>query len=204
MAIDDIVRMSQATGVGGLKSFNNFNTDYGDFGAYQRIATKLMDGTTSDINFTNIPQIYQDLFIVVYGRSDYAANDVLIQSYINGDFTSTIYSQTRLEGDGASAYSTRTANTGAVACGYIPAGSSTAGIFGSITYHILNYTNTSTYKTTLTRAASDRNGAGRTSLYVNTYRSTAAITSVGVATYGIGNYVSGSRVSLYGIRAGNS
>ena len=168
-------------------------------GAMVPIASVTFTGSTSDFNFTNIPQGYQDLLFVIYGRSDYASNDVLIQSYINGNFASN-YSDTTLEGDGTSAYSSRDTNYGAVKIGFLPGGNSTSGIFGSMEYHILNYANSSTYKSTLSRSASDRNGSGKTGLFVSLWRSTAAITSVGVATYGVGNFVSGSTVTLYGVR----
>lgn len=183
----------------GVKSNRFWDQDTAQ-GAMVPIATQIFVGTTSDINFTNIPQTFQDLMIVVNGRSSFAANDVLIQSYLNGDFSATTYSNTRLEGDGASANSTRNANTGAVAVGHIPASSASVGVTGSIVYHIFNYTSSTTFKTTLSRWAADRNGAGRTGLFVTLWRNTNALTSVGVATYGLGN-LTGS-VTLYGIKAG--
>jgi hypothetical protein len=168
-------------------------------GAIVPIGSTTFGGSTSDVEFTNIPQVYQDLFFVVYGRGTFGANEVLIQSYANNDFSS-IYSTTRLDGDGSSATSSRTTGNSGFHFGYIPSANSTSGAFGSITGHILNYANSTTFKTSLTRYANDRNGAGNTGLYAGLYRSTAAITRLGIATYGVGNFVSGSTITLYGVR----
>jgi hypothetical protein len=168
-------------------------------GAMVPIGSQLLTGSTSDVTFVNIPQGYQDLYYVVFGRSDFSAVDVLIQSYVNNAFSS--YSTTFLQGDGSSATSFRTTGNAGYALGYVPGGSSTSGIFGSITGHILNYSNSSTFKTVISRSVSDRNGAGKSNLTAGLYRSTSPVTSFGIATYGVGNWVSGSRISLYGIRS---
>jgi len=168
-------------------------------GSVVPLASYVADGTTYGATFTNIPQVYQDLFVVVNGRGAYAANTVLIQANINNTFGSN-GSQTELKGDGSSATSTRLTNQGGVALGYLPAANATASVFGSMEIHILNYANSTTNKTTLCRYASDYNGAGVTGLTVGLQRPTTAITLLEVATYGVGNLVSGSRISLYGIR----
>jgi hypothetical protein len=169
-------------------------------GAMVPIRSEALSGSISDVKFINIPQGYQDLYFVVYGRSDFAAVDVLVQSYVNDDFNS-LYSSTRLEGDGANPSSYRTTANAGYALGYVPGGTSGTNVFGSLTGHILNYSNSSTFKTVISRSAADRNGAGRTNLNVGLYRSTSPVTILGIATYGVGNWVSGSRISLYGVRS---
>jgi len=196
----------ELSGAGSVKTGRTLYTSMNagnQFGAMVLIASQTFAGSTSDVEFTNIPQTYQDLFYVVNGRGTFAANQVLIQSYANNDFAS-IYSTTRLDGDGANAQSSRQTGNAGFQFGYIPSANGTAGAFGSITGNILNYSNSTTSKTSISRFADDRNGGGSTGVYISLYRSTAPITRLGIATYGVGNFVSGTTVTLYGIRAVSS
>ena len=152
---------------------------------------------TAAINFTNIPQTYQDLMLVINSRDTTAATVTTLFNYLNNDGT-TNYSYTYLDGNGTSASSSRVANTapfgGAVQIG----ASATSGIFSSNIMHILNYANTTTYKTVLWRSAADANGSGNTRLTVGLYRSTLGITQVYVNPASA--FATGSTVTLYGIR----
>ena len=161
--------------------------------------TSISGSTTSDVTFANIPQTYQDLMFVVNGRGSYSASYVLIQAYINGGFSG--YSTTYLQGDGSSATSSRQSATSGLYLGNLPAATSTSGIQGSIVTHILNYANTSTYKTILSRNAYDLNGSGGTRLSVNMSSSTSAVTQVNIATFGVGYFTAGTTIELFGIRS---
>ena len=181
---------------------------YGDFGALQRINYAALSGSTSDVQFNNIPQTFQDLMLVMYVRGAKSATTCSFGGYIgtgangSGLLQTNENSITSLYGDGASALSTRTSNaTQLNITGGIPAASATSGIFGVCIVHFLNYANTSTFKTVLIRTATDRNGAGNTNLQVGLVRTTSAIQTVGFATYGDGNLVSGSTFALYGVRS---
>jgi hypothetical protein len=59
-----------------------------------------------------------------------------------------------------------------------------------------NYSNSTTYKSVLTRV----NNSGFTMAWVNLWRSTAAITSITIYPYS-GTFSSGSTFTLYGISA---
>ena len=171
-------------------------------GAVVPIAYGVGNGTSNGITFTNIPQTYQDLMIVVNYRSTAAVTLDLLYLYAN-NVTNGNYSSTLLNGDGSSATSTRlTSDYYGSQCGSTPGASATSGIFGSAIIHILNYTNSSQYKTAITRSASDLNGSGKTQLAVSLLRGTGAITSVSPFVYGnSGNIATGSTVTLYGIRS---
>ena len=169
-------------------------------GAVVPIGYATVSGSTSDIAFTNIPQSYQDLMFVINARGTYNAANVLIQAYLNGNYSTSNYSNTYLRGDGASASSGRATNGAGAGLGILPAATSTSGIFGSIVGHILNYSNTSTYKTIISRAAGDANGSGTTEMYTNLVRSTSAITSLNIATFGVGNFATGTTIELFGVR----
>ena len=167
-------------------------------GAVVPIATIVGDSTSSSVvlQFNNIPQTYQDLMVVFSGFPTNASTIPICN--INND-GSTIYSQTELYGTGASAASSRTTGSGSFQ--YIYGFAPSATIPFSFTAHILNYANTSTYKTMLWRAANDQNGSGQTFLQVGLYRSTNAVSTLNISTANGGYYwATGSCISLYGIR----
>jgi len=148
--------------------------------------------------FANIPSGYQDLMVVINARGSRSltSDNCLIRFNNDG---SGINSWTFLQGDGSSATSTRNSSGNSfIVVGDVPASSATSGIFGSIICHILNYANTSTYKTILSRAACDLNGSGYSEETIGLYRSTSAINRIDVTQY-VG-YTSGSTATLYGIR----
>lgn len=156
------------------------------------------------ISFSNIPQTYQDLMIVIYGRLTSSTNSFstagFFGSYANGDATSCSY--TSLRGDGSSATSTRQTGQVYFVAGALPNANATANIFGATEMHILNYTNTSTFKTILTRSSFDMNGSGGTWLTASLYSKTPAITSlIFYDPYIAGNALkTGTTIALYGIR----
>ena len=165
-------------------------------GAVVPIATQIL-ASYNNISFTNIPQTYQDLMLVVFSGTQ--------QSGSSADYARLIFnggaigmSTTLLTGDGSSATSTReTTTTSGGAIGIRPAYA--ANLQGSFVTHILNYANSSTYKTSISRSASDANGSGTTQLTVNLWQSTAAINAI--IWGGSGNYPgAGSTATLYGIR----
>lgn len=152
--------------------------------------------------FTNIPQTYQDLMLIINARGSrsQAADDCLIRFNNDG---SGINTWTTLEGNGTSAISYRnTTGNSFIVAGAMPAATATSGILGSIVCHILNYANTTTFKTMVSRSASDLNGSGVTQLTAGLYRSTAAVSRIDVTQY-LG-YSSSSTATLYGIRASNA
>jgi hypothetical protein len=167
-------------------------------GAIVPIAYGTPNGTSNYIQFNNIPQTYQDLMIVSSLRSDRSAT---LENFNVGIPTiNNIYSFTKLIGNGSSATSTRNSGLAQYFCylGSVPAATSTSGIYGSSTTHILNYKNTSTYKTVLARTAADLNGSGETVLGVGTMQTLTAITTLFVATEFTN--MTGT-VALYGIRS---
>jgi hypothetical protein len=169
-------------------------------GAVVPIASATVTGSsTNQYTFTNIPQGYQDLYAVAFTRSDYAGVRDQLLGRINGN-SGSIYSTTHLYGDGASAASGRdTSNTWIRYQFASAAANVTSGIFGSNISHILNYANSTTYKTILQRSAVDENGQGLLVLDVTTAQTTSSITSFQFFC-GNGNFVAGSTFALYGIR----
>jgi hypothetical protein len=145
-------------------------------------------GGSQIADFQNIPQTYQDLFVVVNGRSSGTANitgsntgTTTSQGYIFVNLNnegSSVMSQTNLYGNGATAYSNRLTNELPLYMGWQPNANATTGIFGANQFHFLNYTNSSTFKTVLGRTAVDLNGSGSTLLNVGLWRRTDAINRI--------------------------
>jgi hypothetical protein len=153
--------------------------------------------TSAPVNILNIPQTYQDLQFVVR-MANSTANFL---SYLYFGSYGAVYSGTMLYGNGSSALSTRYTNENAV---YADSPNSlgmvnSTTIFGAYKYDILDYTNTTTFKTILTRVAADQNGSGYTSAGVHLLRNTSAITAA-FFTFGSGAYSTGSTFTLYGVR----
>jgi len=192
----------ELSGAGSVKTGRTLYTSMNagnQFGAMVPIA--YFSGSSAQIIFYDIPQTYQDLRLVLNVRTDFAAYTPGLSIYTNDNLTNSGYSQTVLYGDGTSAASIRA--TTPYGINTISAGaSSTAGIYNSITCDILDYKNTTTFKTALTRTAADYNGGGSTLLYASLVQSTSAITRIDVAAQG--TFLSGTTVALYGIRAVSS
>ena len=159
---------------------------------YTPIATNTLGSTATTLAFTSISGSYTDLVLVVNAAATAGNPDVYIQ--FNSD-TASNYSRTAVRGSGTAASSTRaTAQTAA----YLDSatGPSTTSLeYNSIT-SIQNYSNTTTYKTALTRANTAQYG---TDAIVNLWRSTSAITRIDITC--TGTFTAGSTFTLYGIAA---
>jgi hypothetical protein len=155
---------------------------------YTPIATTTLVSAASSYTFNSIPQTYTDLVIVINGFTSYSASADAYQLSFNDG--STGLSITRLYGNGSSASSDRYSTPYA---GWI----STAR--GADVINIMNYANTTTYKTAITKSSSQGSYpiAGATALL---WQSTNAITSVTISDTS-GNWQIGTTFSLYGIKA---
>jgi hypothetical protein len=187
----------------GVKSNQFWDQDTAQ-GAMEPIASQTQTGGSATISFVNIPQTYQDLFIVVQSRSGTTSTytDLYARFGTGGGAVDSgnNYSTTRLLGDGGSASSDRFPNTSLIYCNIISASSTASGIFASSYIHILNYRNSTGFKNMLVRGASDSNGTGYATLQNGLWRNTGAITSIDLLTNA--SFAPGSTFTLYGIKAG--
>ena len=168
---------------------------------YSPIATQTLSSAAASITFSSIPQGYTDLILVVNSAS--ASVDAFTYLQFNGD-TATNYSHTQLYGNGTSALSSRASNTSTML--NVDVNMETTTIMYNAIYQIMNYSNSTTFKTTLVRqnnTGSDYPGA---LAGVGLWRNTSPVTTVTIqATRGgtAYNFVSGSTFSLYGIQVGD-
>lgn len=155
---------------------------------YTPIATTTLGSATASYTFSSIAGTYTDLILIVNGTSTVGDGGLNIR--FNSD-TGSNYSRTALYADGSSAYSQRNTNGTFMWLGRISDVQTTSII------QIMNYANTTTYKTALGRGNS-------TNSYLNAnvglWRNTSAITSV-TAYPESGSFGTGTTLTLYGIAA---
>ena len=155
---------------------------------YEPIATTTVAGSsTASVTFSSISGSFTDIvFVCDIDGSDGSASTRI---RFNGDSGSN-YSQTDLRGDGSSGTSTRTSSAAQISLGGGTATNQT-NVIGSIN----NYSNATTFKTTILRF---NNPAEVVGARVALFRSTSAITSIEFFV-SAGNWVAGSTFTLYGI-----
>ena len=160
---------------------------------YTPIATNTLGSAAASVTFSSISGSYTDLVLVCAIVSSTSADDVFLR--YNSD-TATNYSVTTLSGNGTSAISDRLTsqtNLRITRNGYTSTTLPTSHIIS-----IQNYSNATTYKTTLIRS---NNSAIGTDAIVGLWRATpAAITTV-LVSMASGNFSTGTTFSLYGIAA---
>jgi hypothetical protein len=162
-------------------------------GTYEPIATQTLTGNAATVTFSSIPSTYTDLVVIAQMKNNATGSDFL--ATFNSD-SGTNYSRTILGGNGSSGYSARASNASFARFNYSEPITTDGNTIFRI--DIMNYSNTTTYKTAINRG--DR-GATSTVAVVNLWRSTSAINSITFATDGGGNFVSGSIITIYGIKA---
>ena len=164
---------------------------------YVALATQTLSSAQASITFSSISSAYTDLRLVVVARQDNNASNDSLRLRFNSD-TATNYSRTNLTGDGTTAASTRTSNDDEInIVNYIPGTSAASGLYAVTTADILNYSNTTTYKTVLIRTS---NGSAGTAATVGMWRSTAVINTIFMRVSAF-NMTVGTTATLYGIAA---
>jgi hypothetical protein len=162
---------------------------------YIALDKKTTTGLVSSVEFTGISAAYTDL-VLVMEYSLNAANDSVFMRF-NSD-TASNYSDTVITGNGSTAASYR--DTSSSVGIRVSATNSAQGASTRQTniINIMNYANTTTFKTILSRYSS----VGGTETYVGLWRKTPeAINTITLRFSGSANFESGSTFSLYGIKA---
>jgi hypothetical protein len=170
---------------------------------YVALGSVTVGTATSSITFNSFSSAYTDLALVITGttdRSGVAIDDLGIR--FNSDTAST-YSYTQFYGDGSSSPgSDRAASTTSIKfASWFPGGIGASGYRGLAKIEIMNYSNSTTHKTILSRysdlATSSQGLVGGSA---GTWRNTAAITSITIVSTTSSNLQSGFTASLYGIK----
>ncbi len=162
---------------------------------YTPIASVTLSSAQSSVTFSGIPQTYTDLVMVASPAQTTAGQGDIYISF-NSDSGSN-YSATALYGSGSAAGSTRQSNQTGIRPEYYAYPDTTVGNT-THTYHFMNYSNSTTNKTVLSRASSAPTGVDAA---VGLWRSTAAITSITLTMNASATFKSGSTFNLYGVNA---
>ncbi len=168
--------------------------------SFESIATVTVGaGGQSTVSFTSIPSTFKHLQLRCLARTTGAVdNDVALLTF-NSD-TGTNYSAHDLRGNG-----------GVMAAGGYPSqtsmylqrfagGNQTSGRFGVVIADILDYANTSKYKTLRDIGGYDFNGTGNIYLASGLWMNTNAITSMSMTPAQGGVWAQYTQFALYGIR----
>lgn len=157
---------------------------------YTPLATTTLSSTASIITFSSISSAYTDLILIVSCLDNGGGRTRL---RVNGDSGSN-YSRTNLVGNGSSAASYQAANETQFDLSVAAGTSSTVPTAQII--NIQNYSNTTTYKTIVTRYSL---ASGAVEAMVGLWRSTSAINSVSYFTQGTMQI--GTTATLYGVKS---
>jgi hypothetical protein len=159
---------------------------------YTPIAATTLGSNQASYTFSSISGSYTDLILVINGKHSANQNEDYGLRF-NSD-SGTNYSTTYLLGSGTSALSGRASNQTKTISGWLNATD-----IGTYIEHIQNYSNSTTYKTVLSRGAQTDSDTYMNAS-VSLWRSTSAITSITVVP-AAASLASGMTLTLYGIQA---
>ena len=165
---------------------------------YEPIATTTLANTSTSIVFSSIPQTYTDLIVVFTGTNTTANNAMTLEVDINGDGGNN-YSSTQLYENGTgSALGARGSNNNGGNLGLTNKNS-----MGIATIQFMNYSNSTTYKTWLSRFGALGGPEPQSGVIVGLWRNTAAITQLNFNQPAgqSGVFDVGCTFTLYGIKA---
>ena len=160
---------------------------------YDPIATQTLGSAAVSVTFSSIPSTYTDIVLVMTGTTNNPTDPVLT---FNND-SGTNYSSTTLGGNGSAANSARYTSRSNMVIDYNSSFRPTP-IAGPYIINIMNYANTSVYKTALCRA---NNASYGTDSVVGLWRSTSAINRIDILTGSSNTFDVGCTFTIYGIRA---
>ena len=160
-------------------------------------------GGAANISFTNIPQTYTDLCVVVSCRKSLSMGIGYSSINFNGDSGSN-YGYVFLNGSGTGIFQNLTSPSTFL---FFTSDdqANTSNTFGSTSIYIPNYVSNTGFKSVYTHCVSENNSAGSAfmDLHSGIWRSTSAITSIVLAdTLTSSSFVQYSTATLYGVFRG--
>lgn len=162
-----------------------------------------LGSSAASIDITSIVGSYAHLLIVIYARSDTVtvANGVAVR--FNGD-TSGDYDYQYMQGQAAAVTAVESFTNSLALVGHMPGSSAAANLFNAGLVFIPHYAGSSNNKAFVaisgTKAGTSTTNL-RNTLSGGSWRSNAAITQVTLVPVSAGNFIAGTRVTLYGMGA---
>lgn len=147
--------------------------------------------------FTNIPQNFKNLQIRVYGRDSLGATTHLYLR-LNNDAGSNYWMHSLAGINGTLSDSSNGSLISYFPAIWLPTNSNTSNLYGTGIVDILNYSNTSMFKTMGAYGGFDLNASatGRVGFHDCIWNSTAAVTSIEIGVEN-GGALAGNRYDLY-------
>lgn len=163
---------------------------------YEAIATNTLGSAAASVTFSSISGAYTDLVLIISARGTTSASSTSV--YFTTNISGSNYSSTWLVGNGSASASSRYTSLGQGYLGYIAGGTTSSDSRGNIIAQFMNYSNTTTNKTVISRG---NVAEAETAAYVSLIRGTSALSTITVGEGGGNNFVAGSTFTLYGIKA---
>lgn len=165
---------------------------------YVALSTQVLTSNATNVTFTNIPQGYTDLRLVMVPASSSGTNGIRMRVGNGSLDVNSNYSGTYMDGNGSNAASWRDSSAANFQLSYRLGINTT--LTQVYTIDFLNYSNTTTHKTALVRYNDAAAASGTSALL---WRSTSAINTISfnINTFGssTGDFITGSTFTLYGI-----
>lgn len=162
----------------------------------------VLSAAQASITFSSIPATFAHLVIVYQCRSDLSGVDIAqLQLRMNNDTGSTYNSQL-VAGNNSTAFAGIQSSATFGTLGYTSAANASTGYASSGSVEIPNYIGTTFFKNAIFQTTRDTNGAGANMVHYRghvVWKSTTAINRLDLFCSGGGNFIAGSRFTLYGI-----
>ena len=164
---------------------------------YTPIATNTLSSSAASVTFSSIPGTYKDLVAVIQHKPVVTVSGLMCQVGASTVITAASYSVTSMYGNGSTASSSR--DTARTNMSFSRNTGDDNSDFQFTTINFMNYANTTTFKTAISRLS---NAAQEAEATVNLLRNTTNIDIITFFLSGTGLlFDTGSTFTLYGIGA---
>lgn len=169
-------------------------------GDFVRLDQQILTSNQAAVTFSNLGQYagtYRHLQIRMTGRSTRNDTDSIYDVWFNGDTTASNYRTHQIRGNGSTVTSSDFGNTARFYAGLVGSTISPSQVYGANVIDILDAFSTTKNKTS--RALGGSTGYNYIALASHLWMNTAAINTITLDDL-VGNFVEGSRFSLYGVK----
>lgn len=167
---------------------------------YTKIGAQTLTGNSTSVTFSNIPQNFTDLVIIVSGVG--AVQDgysILCQVGNTSIDTGSNYSTTRIGGNGTATSSGRATAASYMRLQNLTGQSTTSGNVTNLLINFMNYSNGTTFKSVINRANQTNGSYPGVELLINLWRNTSPINIIQLFPFTGASFATGSTFTLYGI-----
>jgi len=157
---------------------------------------------TATITFASISGIYAALKIIMYVRTDDSDTTDFIELTFNNDTGANYDWRTVMQTGSRSTSANNSANE--IKMGFIVGANAPSNVFSNVELIIPDYANTANQKTLeghCNARATNFSGGISVSAFAGFWRDNSAITEIDLVSEGGSNFVAGSSIYLYGLRA---